>query len=144
MERRVITVINGLESDNARMEEGDRLLRFAFREFENKTLVKKDQKVADAAVWFGSQDSVPLVVDKDLTLTLPISVKDNIDFTLKYNGPIPAPIEAGAHVADLVITVAGGEPQTVPLLAGAAVEKRGFFGRILPALRYRFSGKPAQ
>jgi serine-type D-Ala-D-Ala carboxypeptidase (penicillin-binding protein 5/6) len=135
-ERRVILVINGLESDKARMEEGDKLLRWAFREFENKTLLRKDQQVIAAPVWMGRADAVPLVASRDVVVTLPISVKDNIDFTVKYNGPIPAPIEAGAHIADLIITPQGGESQTVPLVAGSAVEKRSAFGRILPAFRH--------
>src|SRR5438445_8929400 len=37
-DRRLVLVVNGLESDNARVEEGDKLLRWGFREFENKTL----------------------------------------------------------------------------------------------------------
>lgn len=137
-ERRLILVINGLESDNKRVEEGDRLLRWAFREFENKSLVKKGDKVAEAKVWMGKQDIVPLVAGDDLVVTLPAaaSAKEKITFTLKYNSPIPAPVAVGAHLADLHISSPDIGEQIVPLYAAEAVEKRSFFGRVAAAFSY--------
>lgn len=148
-ERRLILVINGLESDNARVEEGDKLLRWAFREFTNKMLVKKGEKVAEAEVWFGKQATVPLVAKDDLVVTLPASAKNNMVYTLKYTGPIPAPVKAGDHVADLVITssdsseqagASAGE-QIVPLMTAEDVQKLSAFGQIIPAFRYYVLGQ---
>lgn len=142
-DRRLILVINGLENDNARVEEGDKLLRWAFREFENKTLLKKGEKIAEADVWMGGQKTVPLVAKDDLLLTLPAgaSNKGNISFTLKYNGAVPAPISAGAHIADLVISSPDIGQQIVPLYAAQDVEKLSAIGRIVPAFNYYVLGK---
>lgn len=134
--RRLILVINGLESDNARVEEGDRLLRWGFREFENKTLVHTNQKIADADVWFGKATTVPLIANDDVVITLPAGPKNDIHYTLKYTGPLPAPVEKGAHVADLVITIPGGDPKIVPLVAGETVEKLSGFSRMMATLQY--------
>jgi len=135
-ERRLILVINGMASDNERVEEGEKLLRWGFREFEDKTVLHKGQKVAYGDVWFGKQATVPLLADSDLTLTLPASMKNNIKFTLKYNAPIVAPIVKGTHVADLTITMPDTEPQTVPLVAGEDVEKLSGFGHMAAIVRY--------
>ena len=134
-ERRLILVINGMTSDNARVQEGDQLLRYGFREFENKTVVKKGQPVAEADVWFGKKPTVALVAGEDKAVTLPIAAKKDVKFVLKYTGPVPAPVEEGTHVADLVITVPGGEPQIVPLLAGEGVEKISGFARMGAVMR---------
>ena len=135
-ERRLILVVNGLESDNARIQEGDTLLRYGFREFENRTLVHKGQKVADAEVWFGKQASVPLVADQDILLTIPANDTKGISFTLKYNSPLAAPVTQGAQVAELVIKMPDREPQVVPLKAGADVAKLSGFAKIFPVLDY--------
>jgi D-alanyl-D-alanine carboxypeptidase (penicillin-binding protein 5/6) len=134
-DRRLILIINGLESDNARVEEGDKLLRWGFREFTNKTLVRAGEKIAQADVWFGKQGTVALTAEKDLTLTLPVSSKD-ITFTLAYTGPLPAPIKKGDKVAELVIAWPQGQPQRVPLFAAEDVGKRSGLGHVFALLDY--------
>lgn len=141
-DRRLILVINGLESDNARVEEGDKLLRWGFREFTNKTIIPKGEKIAEAQVWFGKQDTVALTADKDVMLTIPAKA-EGIRFVLKYNGPVPAPIEQGAHVADLEITLPDGEPKLVPLVAAEPVGKVSGFGKIFAVLRHYAVGSKA-
>ncbi|MDE3060680.1 MAG: D-alanyl-D-alanine carboxypeptidase, partial [Pseudomonadota bacterium] len=138
-DRRLILVINGMESDNERVEEGDKLLRWGFREFENRTLVHKGQKIADADVWFGRQPQVSLVADSDVVMTLPTNAEGEVKFTLKYIDPLPAPVAKGAHVADLVITPEGGDARTVPLVAGEGVEKLSGMKRLLATLNYYIS-----
>ncbi|MDX1975146.1 MAG: D-alanyl-D-alanine carboxypeptidase family protein [Rickettsiales bacterium] len=140
-DRRLILVINGLESDNARVAEGDRLLRYGFREFENKTLFTKDQTVSDAEVWLGSHDKVSLVSQEDVVLTLPVTGAKTTKFTVKYQGPIAAPITKGQHIADLLVTTESGLAKTVPLVAGADVGKRSVFGRVWPAFEYYVLGR---
>ena len=135
-ERRLILVINGMESDNERMEEGEKLLRWGFREFVNKTLIHKGQTIADADVWFGKQKTVPLVADADVALTLPANAESGIKFYLKYTGPLPAPVTKGAQVANLIIEVPGSELQTIPLMAGNDVEKLSGFGHLSAVVDY--------
>jgi D-alanyl-D-alanine carboxypeptidase (penicillin-binding protein 5/6) len=140
-ERRLILVINGLESDNQRVEEGDKLLRWGFREFENKKLLAKGQSVGEAEVFFGAKDTVKLVADSDMVLTLPISAQKDMHAKLRYMGPIPAPIEQGAHIADLVIAMPDGTEQTVPLSAGEAIDKMSGFKRMVAILKYTVLGR---
>jgi D-alanyl-D-alanine carboxypeptidase (penicillin-binding protein 5/6) len=49
---------------------------------------------------------------------------------IRYQGPIAAPIAKGQQVAELVISTPDTPPQVVPLVAGEAVDRAGFFGRI--------------
>lgn len=135
-ERRLILVINGLGSDNQRAEEGDRLLRWGFREFENKAVLREGQEVGEAEVWFGRQSKVKLTAAHEVVMTLPVNTQKDTRFTLKYTGPIPAPVEKGAHVADLIIQPPEGEAQTVELLAGEPVDKLSGFSRIPAVLDY--------
>ncbi len=134
--RRLILVLNGMNSEKQREEEGDRLLRYGFREFENKTLLQKGEKVAEAGVWFGEQATVPLIAGDDVTLTLPVSGAPGLKMVVKYTGPLPAPVTQGAHVADLVIKMPKGSERVVPLLAGEGVPKLDGLKRMLATLKY--------
>jgi D-alanyl-D-alanine carboxypeptidase (penicillin-binding protein 5/6) len=135
-DRRLILVINGLADDNERVEEGDKLLRYGFREFVNKTLLHQGQKVADADVWFGQQAQVALISESDMTLTLPANSEKEFTFTLKYNGPLQAPVAKGAHVADLVIAGPDVEPKTIPLVTAEDVAKLSGFSRAVAVFNH--------
>ncbi|HVI50215.1 MAG TPA: D-alanyl-D-alanine carboxypeptidase family protein [Candidatus Sulfotelmatobacter sp.] len=132
--RRVILVMNGLQAQKDRTEESQRLIEWAFREFDDYTLFKAGDTVTDAEVWLGRQATVPLVAGTDLQVTMPRTVRHDMKVVASYNGPIAAPIKKGAKVGVVTITAPGVPDQQLPLLAGADVEKLGFFGRIGAAI----------
>lgn len=134
--RRLILVLNGLESDDARVKEGDRLLRYGFREFENRKVLSKGQTAAHAMVWFGKQRTVPLIAAEDVVATLPVAAAREASFILKYTGPLKAPVEKGAHVADLVIRRKDGTEMVIPLQAGETVPKLSGFRRMIAIVKH--------
>jgi len=134
--RRLILVINGLQSDNDRMEEGDRLLRWGFREFQDVTVVKAGEAVDEAKIWFGVKPAVALTAEKDVVLTLPANAEEAAKFKLVYTGPVPAPVQKGQHIADLVVTLEGHESQAVPLVAAEDVPKLSGFRKAWATLNY--------
>lgn len=133
--RRIVFVISGLESDKARAEEAQRIADWAFREFIQKTIAKKGQKITDAPVWMGSVKTVGLVVGEDMTLLLPSLAQGKLKAEVKYNGPLNAPFAAGTKLADMVIDIPGHNPVTVPLVAEQDVAAGGFTTRVGTALR---------
>jgi D-alanyl-D-alanine carboxypeptidase (penicillin-binding protein 5/6) len=139
--RRLVSVAGGLPSKRARSRESERLLEWGFREFANYTLFKKDETVAEAAVWLGKAPRVPLVIPQDLTLTLPKKSRRDMKVKVSFMGPIPSPIEKGAPLAKLLITVPDEKPMEVTLVAGTGVEKLGLFGRLSAALQHIMWGE---
>lgn len=135
-ERRVIMVINGLKSMKERAEESERLIEWAFREYENYTLFKAGDMVTDAEVWLGEAASVPLVAGDKLEVTMPRRARREMKVTAVYDGPIAAPVRKGSVVGKLVITAPGQATQELPLVAGGDVAKLGVAGRISEALRH--------
>lgn len=133
--RRIVFVISGLDSEKARAEEAQRIADWAFREFIQKTVAKKGQKITDAPVWMGSVKSVGLVVGEDMTLLLPSLAQGNLKAEVRYNGPLNAPFAAGTKLADLVIDIPGHNPVTVPLVAEQDVANGGFTTRVGTAFR---------
>ncbi|CAA7613374.1 D-alanyl-D-alanine carboxypeptidase [Magnetospirillum sp. LM-5] len=135
-ERRLIMVINGLKSMKDRAEESQRLIEWAYREFENYALFKVGDVVTDAEVWLGEQATIPLVAAERLEVTMPRRARQGMKVTAVYTGPIAAPIRRGEVVGKLVITAPGIETVELPLAAGADVAKLGVIGRISTALRH--------
>jgi D-alanyl-D-alanine carboxypeptidase (penicillin-binding protein 5/6) len=118
----------------ARAEESERLIDYAFREFENVTLAQAGDTLSTADVWLGAEDSVPLQAPKDLIVTVPRRGAADLKATVIYDGPVPAPIRKGDVVGKLNVSAPGIPPVEVPLVAGADVDRRGPVGRAFAAL----------
>jgi len=137
--RRLIEVVAGLPSWNARVEESTRLIQWGFNAWTAKPLFKAGTKVGTARVQMGSSSEVALVAPRDLAVTVPAGLPSGATgMKIRYQGPVAAPIRKGDHIADLVITTADTPPQVVPLVAGADVGEAGFFGRIWLGLKSLF------
>ena len=137
--RRLIEVVAGLPSWNARVEESTRLIQWGFGAWTAKPLFKAGQQVGTAKVQLGSSGEVSLVAPRDLAVTVPAGLASGAtSMKVRYNGPLVAPIAKGQEVAQLVITTADTPPQVVPLVAGEDVGRAGFFGRIWLGLKSLF------
>ncbi len=136
--RRIFMVVHGLESMKQRAEEATRLVEWAFQSFRNVKLATAGAALEDAPVWYGNAGTVPLTVAKDLFATLPKGSEEEIQAKAVFEGPVQAPIAAGQELGKLVITSSSGTTE-VPLVAGVAVERVGFFGHIFATLKYLVS-----
>jgi len=139
--RRLILVVNGLDSKKQRSEEPERLIDWGFREFDNYNLFTAGETVTDAPVWLGEAGQVPLLIEQDLKLTLPRKARRDMKVTIRYDSPIPAPITAGTQLGDLVVTAPGEKDIVIPLMAGADVPVLGLMGRLGAALNFLIWGE---
>ena len=139
-ERRLILVVNGLESVNQRSKEAERMLDYGFREFDNYLLFKSGELVTEADVWLGDAPSVPLIIERDVLVTMARDARDDMKVTAVYDGPVPAPVEKGAPLATLSIEAPGMRSIEAPLVAGADVRELSTFARIGAALNYLLWG----
>lgn len=128
--RRLVMVLAGLSSYGGRAEESVRFMQWGFRAWNARPIVSQGRRVETAEVQGGSASSVGLVAPSDLTVTIPRGSAPSLEGRVVYQGPIQAPIAAGDHIADLVISSPGMEPQTLPLVAESDVAEAGFFRRI--------------
>jgi len=137
--RRLIEVLAGLPSWNARVQESTRLIEWGFNAWTAKPLFQAGAQVGKAQVQMGSSTDVPLVAPRNLAVTVPAGLAAGpTSLKVRYQGPIPAPIAKGQHIADLVITTGDTPPQVVPLVAGEDVSRAGFFGRVWLGLKSLF------
>lgn len=135
-DRRLVLVLNGLESASQRAREAERLLEWGFRSFEGVTLFNAQDLVEEAPVWLGERASVPLVLADKLAVTMLRQSRRQMQVTIRYDAPIPAPIRKGDTLGTLRVTAPGFEPVERALIAGADVGALGPVGRVLSVTQH--------
>ena len=133
---RVIMVLNGLPSSHARAAEGERLLGWAFANFENVRLLTKGEVLGTAPVWLGEQPTVPLSAGGTLVVTVPHGWETKVRVSLDYGAPVAAPIAPGQQVGQVTVTGASVAALRVPLLADAAVARKSLPNRAVAVLAH--------
>ncbi len=127
--RRVVFVITGLETQADRARESEQIINWAFRQFVERTIADEGHEFAQGEVWMGDQTRIGLVTPAEVTILVPASQREAVDARVEYEGPIEAPIEAGQHVADLVVSVADLPEARIPLVSDRDVVRGGFLPR---------------
>ncbi|MBO6520576.1 MAG: D-alanyl-D-alanine carboxypeptidase [Rhodospirillales bacterium] len=140
-ERRLIAVVNGLDSNRARGAEVARLLDWGFREFGNYALFKSGDTVEIAPVWLGTAPTVEMKITRDVYITMTRKARRNMKVTVRYASPIPAPIAAGQQIGTLTVEAPGFETIEAPLTAAADIGQLGMFGRLGAALEFLLWGE---
>jgi len=136
--RRIVMVVAGLGSFNQRIEESVRFMEWGFNAWQSRPLLRQGQRIGEAQVQLGAASTVGLVAPRNLAVTYPAGMGQNLRARIVYQGPVRAPIARGQHIADLVVTTADMPPQTMPLVAEAEVGEAGFFRRIWQGLMSLF------
>jgi D-alanyl-D-alanine carboxypeptidase (penicillin-binding protein 5/6) len=145
--RRLILVVNGLamgkpqhEGGRERAQETSRLLEWGFREFTNTTIFKAGDTVAEAPVWLGDKDTVPLVSVRPIQITSPTGQPAQPRVVARYDGPLPAPIMKGTKLGIAAVSLPDGRTIEYALEAGADVPRMGVVGRIFTLARHYLFG----
>ena len=134
-DRRIVFVFSGLSEINHRVEETERIVTWAFRQFAARTVLRQGEAIARAEVWMGAAPAVDLVAPRALSVLVPAIPQGDIAARVEYDGPLSAPVAAGAEVARLIVEVPGlPQPFTLPLVTGAEVPEGGILTRVQAAL----------
>ena len=132
--RRIVFVISGLQTEQARAREAEAITNWAFRQFTTAQLLEEGQIVAEAEVWMGEQATVQLTAAKALNTLVPTGTTDRkVEAEVVYDSPLKAPVMAGDQVGKLIIRPEGLAATEVPLIAAQTVEQGGVMVRLKTA-----------
>ena len=102
---RLISVVLGTRSENARAQETQKLFNYGFRFFESHDLYEAQQKIADSKVWKGETDLVNVGLAESLAVTVPRGRYKELVATSNIQRPIVAPITAGQVLGEVTINL---------------------------------------
>ena len=142
-DRRIIAVLAGLKSPAQRRTEGERLLEYGFREFQEYRVLEPGSTVGETEVWEGVAPRLALTVPDLVAVTLSREARNGLEVKLNYLSPVPAPIVAGERVGQAVVSAPGMAPITVPLVAAGDVARAGLLERATSRLNNLILGETA-
>jgi D-alanyl-D-alanine carboxypeptidase (penicillin-binding protein 5/6) len=133
--RRLISVVLGVEKENMRSTESQRLLNHGFKEFESVLLYHKDQTVSDLRLWKGTKDRVAIGFREDRYVTVPVGQLARLSARLETRQPLIAPANAGQHIGTLHLLLNGEPYLDMPVVALGNVPLANVFSRGVDAIR---------
>ncbi|MBF0675340.1 D-alanyl-D-alanine carboxypeptidase family protein [Pseudomonas sp.] len=138
--QRLISVVFGTSSEEARSAETQKLLTYGFRFFETETFYKRGDELAKAKIWKGEQGEVKAGLAEDLTLTVPRGQGKNLKASMSLDLTLVAPIEKGQVIG--VVEVRNGEElvHSADLIAMQSVAEGGIFRQLWDSIRLFFYG----
>ncbi len=138
---RLVSVVMGARSEEARAVESQKLLAYGFRYFQTHTLYSAGDKISDAKVWKGLQDQVSLSVPETIQVTIPRGSHSKIKAESRVDTLIEAPLEEGQVLGELVISLDDETLAKTNLVAAHAVKEAGLFSRLWDSVLLMFEGE---
>ena len=138
--RRLIAVGSGFNSKNARSSESAKLLTYGLTNFDLVNISKAKEPFVKVNVWLGKQDKVDVYTDRDVYKTIKKAKKKLLKVSIKYEGPIEAPIKKDEKVAILKVVYDDKLVGEYDLLASKEVKKVNFVSRFLKSINYLIWG----
>ena len=138
--RRLIAVGSGFNSKNARSKESTKLLTYGLTNYDLVNISKAKEPFEKVEVWLGKQDKVDVYTNEDIYKTIKKAKKKLLKVSIKYEGPIEAPIKKDEKVAILKVVYDDELVGEYDLLSSKEVKKVNFISRLLKSLNYLIWG----
>ena len=114
---RLISVVMGTPSDSARSDDSQALLNWGFRFYTTHKLYSAGQVIVSPRVYLGVTPTVPMGVQQDMYVTLPIGALSSLKTTMDTPMHLKAPIVKGQAYGTLTVTLAGEPIGSAPIVA---------------------------
>ncbi|KAA0014750.1 D-alanyl-D-alanine carboxypeptidase [Billgrantia pellis] len=136
---RLISVVMGTSSEEARAQETQKLLSYGFRYYETMKLYDQGAVLNSPRVWGGEKNELRLGVDQEVYMTLPRSRSEELNARLDIRPDLTAPINLGERVGTLEVRLGEEVVGEQPLVALEAIEEGGLFKRLFDQVRRFFA-----
>ena len=134
-DRRLISVVLGTTSDQARTQESQKLLNWGFQNFDTVKLYSKGQAIQTPQVWKGSANTVKIGFTNDVLVTVPKGIAGKMKPVLERKDPLVAPLALNTRVGTLKMMVDGRPLLELPVVALEEVSQATIFGRAWDSMR---------
>lgn len=134
--RRLISVVLGTGSREARAGESQKLLNWGWTAWDAVRLFEPGKAAATVPVWKGKAPTAALGAAQGIVVAVPKGEGDKLKTVVQRTDPLVAPLAKGQRVGTLDVSTAGGaKVASVPLVVMEAVPEAGIFGRAWDAIR---------
>ena len=127
---RLISVVLGTDSDEARMRESQKLLSYGFRNYETKTLYTRSQTLQEQPMYYGTVETMPLGVAEDVVLTFPKGYYKDIEASITVPEFFEAPVRKGDVLGTINLSLDGESLYSGDVVALVSVAEAGVFSQL--------------
>ena len=122
---RLITVVMGTASEEARAVETQKLLTYGFRYYETHKLYDNGQVLTNVPVWSGKQNAVDLGITEEVYVTIPRGQGEALTATVDVDEIIRAPLDNGQIMGVVTVALDNNIFYTGDVIAMQGVERAG-------------------
>ena len=127
---RLISVVMGAKSANARANENQTLLNYGFRFYESHRLYQGKTALNEARVWKGASKTISLGLAEDIYVTIPRRQYKDLKAVINVDKKITAPVADGAKLGSVKVTLKDEVVINKDLVALKAVDQGNIFQRL--------------
>ncbi len=138
--RRLISVISGSETKKLRSNDSVKLISWGLRNTSTFEISEKDKTKFKFKTWLGKDEYLEGVTKEDIYITIGKKEIRNLKVSIKYNGPIKAPVKKGDEIGELIISESKDDTRSVPIYAYQDVKKVNFFTSLFMSFNYMIWG----
>ena len=134
-------MLNGLNSNKNRSKEAQRIVKIGFNQFKNIEIANQGDLLRDVPVWSGKKKVVELYTKERISITIPKSLQKSINYKIRYESPLFAPLEKDSHVGDFLIRKNNEIIKIYKLYTNNEVKKLNFFSKIILNFKFLLFGE---
>ncbi len=138
--RRLIAVGSGFNSKNSRSKESTKLLTYGLTNFDLVNIAKANKPIHKIDVWLGKENTVDAYLNEDVYKTIKKAKKKLLKVSVKYEGPIEAPIKKDQKIGTLRVVYDEELVGEYDLLSSKEVRKVNFLTRLIKSINYLIWG----
>ncbi len=135
---RLISVVLGTRSEEARAAESQKLLSYGFRFFETHKLYAANEPLTQTHIWKGAVENLSLGLEENLYITIPKGQYKKLDADMNINARITAPVKKGASFGTVNVRLGDKQYATRNLIALTDVEKGGLVDSLIDEIKLLF------
>ena len=138
--RRLISVGSGFETKSSRSRESSKLLTYGLTNFDLVQIALSNEPIGKIEVWLGKESFVEVYINEDIYKIIKKAQKKKLKITMKYNGPVEAPIQKDQPIGKLKVVYDENLVGEYDLLASKNIKKVNIFSRLIKSLNYLIWG----
>ena len=139
-DRRLIAVASGFPNKSLRSSESLKLLNWGFRNTSTFEVTRANESFFELDTWLGKEEKIKATSKENYYITINKKNIRHLSISLKYEGPLVAPIQKNTKVAELIIKNKEEVIKTVPLYASEDLKKVNFFKSLVTSINYLIWG----
>ena len=138
--RRLIAIGSGFKTKNSRSKESTKMLTYGLTNFDLVQIAKANESFQKVDVWLGKEKNVDVHTKEDIYKTIKKAKKKLLKVSVKYEGPIEAPIKKNQKIGIVRVVYDQELVGQYDLLASKDVKKVNFFTRLIKSINYLIWG----